>query len=62
MLYELSYCVARSQRRRENAERLRVFLSGNIDVAHSTKKMPWLPAIGALRWKRQERRLAPMTS
>ena len=33
MLYELSYCVARSQRRRENAERLRVFLSGNIDVA-----------------------------
>jgi tRNA(fMet)-specific endonuclease VapC len=33
MLYELWYGVARSQRRRENAERLRVFLSGNIDVA-----------------------------
>jgi len=33
VLYELWYVVARSQRRRENAERLRVFLSGNIDVA-----------------------------
>ena len=33
VLYELWYGVARSQRRRENAERLRVFLSGNIDVA-----------------------------
>jgi tRNA(fMet)-specific endonuclease VapC len=32
VLYELWYGVARSQRRRENAERLRVFLSGNIDV------------------------------
>ena len=33
VLYELWYGVARSQRRHENAERLRVFLSGNIDVA-----------------------------
>ena len=33
VLYELWYGVGRSQRRRENAERLRVFLSGNIDVA-----------------------------
>ena len=33
VLYQLWYGVARSQRRRENAERLRVFLSGNIDVA-----------------------------
>ena len=33
VLYELWYGVARSQRRRENAERLRVSLSGNIDVA-----------------------------
>jgi len=33
VLYELWYGVARSQRRRENAERLRVFLSGKIDVA-----------------------------
>jgi tRNA(fMet)-specific endonuclease VapC len=31
-LYELWYGVARSQRRRENAERLRTFLSGNINV------------------------------
>ena len=32
VLYELWYGVARSERRRENAERLRVFLSGNINV------------------------------
>jgi tRNA(fMet)-specific endonuclease VapC len=32
VLCELWYGVARSQRRRENAERLRVFLSGNIDI------------------------------
>ena len=32
VLYELWYGVARSGRRRDNAERLRVFLSGNIDV------------------------------
>jgi tRNA(fMet)-specific endonuclease VapC len=32
MLHELWYGVARSARRRENAERLRVFLSGNIDI------------------------------
>ena len=32
VLYELWYGVARSQRRRENAERLRVFLSGNIAI------------------------------
>lgn len=32
VLYELWYGVARSERRRENAERLRVFLSGRIDV------------------------------
>ncbi len=32
VLCELSYGVARSERRRENAERLRVFLSGNIAV------------------------------
>ena len=33
VLYELWYGVARSQRRRENAERLSAFLSGNIEVA-----------------------------
>jgi tRNA(fMet)-specific endonuclease VapC len=33
VIYELWYGVARSERRRENAERLRVFLSGRIDVA-----------------------------
>jgi tRNA(fMet)-specific endonuclease VapC len=32
VLYELWHGVARSGRRRENAERLRVFLSANIDV------------------------------
>ena len=32
VLYELWYGVARSARRRENAERLRVFLSGRIEV------------------------------
>jgi tRNA(fMet)-specific endonuclease VapC len=32
VLFELWYGVARSQRRRENAERLRVFLAGNIDI------------------------------
>ncbi len=32
VLYELWYGVARSERRRENAERLRIFLSGNIRV------------------------------
>ena len=32
VLYELWYGVARSARRRENAERLRVFLSGGIAV------------------------------
>jgi tRNA(fMet)-specific endonuclease VapC len=31
VLYELWYGVARSTRRHENAERLRVFLSGSID-------------------------------
>jgi hypothetical protein len=31
-LYELWYGVARSERRRENAERLRVFLSADIRV------------------------------
>ncbi len=32
VLFELWYGVARSERRRENAERLRVFLSGTIGV------------------------------
>jgi tRNA(fMet)-specific endonuclease VapC len=32
VLYELWYGVARSERRHENAERLRIFLSGRIDV------------------------------
>ena len=32
VLYELWYGVARSAHRRENAERLRTFLSGNIKV------------------------------
>jgi tRNA(fMet)-specific endonuclease VapC len=32
VLYELWYGVARSERRRENAERVRVFLSGNLKV------------------------------
>jgi len=32
VLYELWYGVARSEHRRENAERVRVFLSSNINV------------------------------
>jgi tRNA(fMet)-specific endonuclease VapC len=32
VLYELWYGVARSARQRENAERLRVFLSGNVNI------------------------------
>ena len=32
VLYELWHGVARSKRRNENAERLRIFLSGDIDV------------------------------
>jgi tRNA(fMet)-specific endonuclease VapC len=32
VLYELWYGVARSEGRRENAQRLRIFLSGNIDL------------------------------
>jgi tRNA(fMet)-specific endonuclease VapC len=32
VLYELWYGVARSERRDDNAERLRIFLSGKIDV------------------------------
>lgn len=36
VLCELWYGIARSTRRRENAERLRVFLSGGIDVAPFT--------------------------
>jgi tRNA(fMet)-specific endonuclease VapC len=36
VLYELWYGVARRARRRENAERLRVFLSGGIAVSPFT--------------------------
>ncbi len=32
VLYELWYGVARSERRRENAQRVRAFLSGNVNV------------------------------
>ncbi len=32
VLFELWYGVAKSQRRRENAERLRIFLSGNLGI------------------------------
>lgn len=32
VLYELWYGIARSKRRRENAEKLRVFLSGAINI------------------------------
>jgi tRNA(fMet)-specific endonuclease VapC len=32
VLYELWYGVARRVRQRENAERLRVFLSGNVSI------------------------------
>ena len=32
VVFELKYGVARSDRRRENAERLRIFLSGTINV------------------------------
>jgi tRNA(fMet)-specific endonuclease VapC len=32
VMYELWYGVARSARRRENAERLRVFLAGNVNI------------------------------
>lgn len=38
VLYELWYGVARSARRHENAERLRVFLSGNIGVVPFEEK------------------------
>lgn len=38
VLYELWYGVARSARRRENAERLRVFLSGGIAVSAFTEE------------------------
>jgi tRNA(fMet)-specific endonuclease VapC len=38
VLYELWYGVARSTRRRDNAERLHVFLSGEIDVAPFTEQ------------------------
>jgi tRNA(fMet)-specific endonuclease VapC len=38
VLYELWYGVARSARRRENAERLRVFLSGGIAVSPFTEE------------------------
>jgi tRNA(fMet)-specific endonuclease VapC len=38
VLFELWDGVARSERRRENAERLRVFLSGGIDVAPFTRE------------------------
>jgi tRNA(fMet)-specific endonuclease VapC len=62
VLYELWYGVARSERRRENAERLRVFLSGNIDVApFDEERMLRLPATCVQPWKRRGRRLAPMT-
>ena len=61
VLYELWYGVARSARQRENAERLRVFLSGTSILFRSTKRMPRLPAICAPRWKQQAPRSAPMT-
>ena len=32
VLFELWYGIARSERQRENSERLRVFLAGNVDV------------------------------
>lgn len=32
VLFELWYGVAKSQRRRENSERLRIFLSGNVGI------------------------------
>ena len=38
VLFELWYGVARSDRRRENAERLLVFLSGGIEVAPFTQE------------------------
>jgi len=38
VLFELWYGVACSNRRRENTERLRVFLSGGIDVAPFTQE------------------------
>jgi tRNA(fMet)-specific endonuclease VapC len=47
VLYELWYGVARSVRRRENAERLRVFLSGNIAVTPFDDEDA--PAAGELR-------------
>jgi tRNA(fMet)-specific endonuclease VapC len=37
VLFELWYGVARAQNRRDNAERLRVFLSGDIQVAPFTE-------------------------
>ena len=58
VLYELWYGVARSERRRENAERLRVFLSGNIAVVSFAEEDAM--AAGELRWKWREPRSAPM--
>jgi tRNA(fMet)-specific endonuclease VapC len=45
-LRELWYGVARSERRNENAERVRVFLSGDIDVVSFDDE--YAAAVGAL--------------
>jgi tRNA(fMet)-specific endonuclease VapC len=46
VLYELWYGVARSERRRENGERLRIFLSGNITIVLFDEKYVADPAKG----------------
>jgi predicted nucleic acid-binding protein len=57
--YELWYGVARSTHRRENAQRLRIFLSGNIVAVPFDGNDP-VPASCAPRRKQWERRLALM--
>ena len=61
VLYELWYGVARSARRRENAERLRAFLSGGIEVPPSARRMPRRPVTCARPWRRPARRSGPTT-
>jgi virulence-associated protein VagC len=61
VLFELWYGVARSSRRHENAECLRVFLSGDIDVVPFGDEDALTAAIFAQHWKRSECRSDLMT-
>ena len=61
-LFELWYGVARSQHRDQNAERLRLFLSGDIGVVPFEEKMAPLRASCVRRSRRPGRRSALTTS